>query len=213
MLLSGGADWLSMSAWILAIIEKLGLVGVALMMFLENVFPPIPSELIMPMAGFASAMGSMSLVAVIIAGTMGSVLGALPLYYLGTTLDEPRLMALTQKYGKYLLIKPDDIKNAQRWFDKYGKAVVFFGRMIPAIRSLISIPAGMNRMPMLPFLVLTAVGSAIWTSLLAYAGYVLGANYDKVAEFIAPISTAVGVAVAVGVVLFVIIRLSRRPSS
>lgn len=213
MLLSGGADWLSMSAWILAIIEKLGLVGVALMMFLENVFPPIPSELIMPMAGFASAMGSMSLVAVIMAGTMGSVLGALPLYYLGTTLDEPRLMALTQKYGKYLLIKPDDIKNAQKWFDKYGKAVVFFGRMIPAIRSLISIPAGMNRMPMLPFLVLTAVGSAIWTSLLAYAGYVLGANYDKVAEFIAPISTAVGVAVAVGVVLFVIIRLSRRPAS
>lgn len=213
MLLSGGADWLSMSAWILAIIEKLGLVGVALMMFLENVFPPIPSELIMPMAGFASAMGSMSLVAVIIAGTIGSVLGALPLYYLGTTLDEPRLMALTQKYGKYLLIKPDDIKNAQKWFDKYGKAVVFFGRMIPAIRSLISIPAGMNRMPMLPFLVLTAVGSAVWTSLLAYAGYVLGANYDKVAEFIAPISTAVGVAVAVGVVLFVIIRLSRRPAS
>lgn len=202
-----------MSAWILAIIEKLGLVGVALMMFLENVFPPIPSELIMPMAGFASAMGSMSLVAVIIAGTIGSVLGALPLYYLGTTLDEPRLMALTQKYGKYLLIKPDDIKNAQKWFDKYGKAVVFFGRMIPAIRSLISIPAGMNRMPMLPFLVLTAVGSAVWTSLLAYAGYVLGANYDKVAEFIAPISTAVGVAVAVGVVLFVIIRLSRRPAS
>lgn len=213
MLLSGGADWLSMSAWILAIIEKLGLVGVALMMFLENLFPPIPSELIMPMAGFASAMGSMSLVAVIMAGTMGSVLGALPLYYLGTTLDEPRLMALTQKYGKYLLIKPDDIKNAQRWFDKYGKAVVFFGRMIPAIRSLISIPAGMNRMPMLPFLVLTAVGSAIWTSLLAYAGYVLGANYDKVAEFIAPISTVVGVAVAVGVVLFVIIRLSKRPLS
>lgn len=213
MLLSGGADWLSMSAWILAIIEKLGLVGVALMMFLENVFPPIPSELIMPMAGFASAMGSMSLVAVIMAGTIGSVLGALPLYYLGTTLDEPRLMALTQKYGKYLLIKPDDIKNAQKWFDKYGKAVVFFGRMIPAIRSLISIPAGMNRMPMLPFLVLTAVGSAVWTSLLAYAGYVLGANYDKVAEFIAPISTAVGVAVAVGVVLFVIIRLSRRPAS
>lgn len=201
-----------MSAWILAIIEKLGLMGVALMMFLENVFPPIPSELIMPMAGFASAMGSMNLVAVIIAGTVGSVLGALPLYYLGTTLDEPRLMALTQKYGKYLLIKPSDIQNAQMWFDKYGKAVVFFGRMIPAIRSLISIPAGMNRMPMLPFLVLTAIGSAIWTSLLAYAGYVLGANYDKVAEFIAPISTAVGIAVAVGVVLFIVIRLSRHTS-
>lgn len=166
------------------------------MMFLENVFPPIPSELIMPMAGFWSAMGNMNIIAVIIAGTAGSVLGALPLYYLGMVFDEKRLYALTEKYGKYLLIKPSDITNATHWFNKHGKAVVFFGRMIPAIRSLISIPAGMNRMPMLPFLVLTTLGSAIWTILLAYAGYVLGANYEQMAEFIAPISK--GVAVVVG---------------
>lgn len=202
-----------MSVWILATMDRLGLAGVTLMMFLENVFPPIPSELIMPMAGFSSAMGDMNIVAVIIAGTLGSVLGALPLYYLGTMFDEQHLHKLAEKYGKYLLIKPSDITNATNWFNKHGKAVVFFGRMIPAIRSLISIPAGMNRMPILPFLVLTTLGSAIWTTLLAYAGYVLGANYEQVAEFIAPISTAVGVAVAVGVVLFVIIRLSRRPSS
>lgn len=185
----------NLSAWILVIMDKLGLMGVALMMFLENVFPPIPSELIMPMAGFASAMGDMNLIAVIIAGTLGSVLGALPLYYLGTIFDEKRLYRLAEKYGKYFLIKPSDVTDAQVWFNKYGKAVIFFGRMIPAIRSLISIPAGMNRMPMLPFLVLTTLGSAIWTTLLAYAGYVLGANYEQVAEFISPISKVVVVIV------------------
>lgn len=187
----------NMSAWILAIMDKLGLAGVTLMMFLENVFPPIPSELIMPMAGFAAAMGNMNIIAVIIAGTLGSVLGALPLYYLGTIFDEKRLYQLAEKYGKYVLVKPSDVTQAQAWFNKYGKTVVFFGRMIPAIRSLISIPAGMNRMPMLPFLVLTAIGSAIWTTLLAYAGYVLGANYDQVAEFISPISKIVVVVVLI----------------
>lgn len=184
-----------MSEWILTVMEQLGLAGVAFLMFLENVFPPIPSELIMPAAGFAAALGKMNIVAVIVAGTLGSVLGALPLYYLGTIFNEQRLLVLAQKYGKYFLIKPEDVTNANAWFNKYGKAVIFFGRMIPAIRSLISIPAGMNRMPMLPFLALTAVGSAIWTTLLAYAGFVLGANYDKVEAFISPISKIVVVVV------------------
>lgn len=183
------------SEWVLIMMDKLGLFGVALMMFLENVFPPIPSELIMPAAGFAAAMGQMNIVAVIVAGTIGSVIGALPLYYLGTIFDEARLIKLAEKYGKYFLIKPEDVINAQAWFNKYGKAVIFFGRMIPAIRSLISIPAGMNRMPMLPFLALTALGSAIWTALLAYAGFILGANYDKVEAFISPISKIVVVVV------------------
>jgi membrane protein DedA with SNARE-associated domain len=183
------------SEWVLIIMEQLGLLGVTLMMFLENVFPPIPSELIMPAAGFAAAMGKMNLILVIVAGTLGSVLGALPLYYLGTIFDEKRLLKLTEKYGKYVLVKPSDVTNAQAWFNKYGKAVIFFGRMIPAIRSLISIPAGMNRMPMIPFLILTTIGSAIWTTLLAYAGYVLGANYEQVETFIEPISKFVVFAV------------------
>lgn len=196
-----------MSVWILATMDRLGLAGVTLMMFLENVFPPIPSELVMPMAGFSSAMGNMNIVAVIMAGTLGSVLGALPLYYLGTMFDEQHLYKLAEKYGKYLLIKPSDITNATNWFNKHGKAVVFFGRMIPAIRSLISIPAGMNRMPMLPFLVLTTLGSAIWTTLLAYAGYVLGANYEQVAEFIAPISQGVAVVAVLVVAIAVFFRI------
>ncbi len=170
------------------VMDKLGLVGVALMMFLENVFPPIPSELIMPAAGFAAAIGELSLISVIIAGTIGSVLGALPLYYLGSRLDETRLIRLTERYGKYLLITPKDIISAQAWFDRHGKTVVFFGRMIPAIRSLISIPAGMARMSLLPFLMLTAMGSMIWSALLAYAGFVLGANYEKVGIYIESVS-------------------------
>ncbi len=190
------------SAWILAMMDTLGLFGVTAFMFLENVFPPIPSELIMPAAGFAASKGSMGLIAVIIAGTLGSVLGALPLYYLGTIFDEKRLLNLTHKYGKYVLVKPSDVTNAQNWFNKYGYWVIFFGRMIPAIRSLISIPAGMSRMPMLPFLVLTTVGSAIWTTMLAYAGYVLGANYSKVEAFIAPISKfVVAIVLIVGIVV------------
>lgn len=183
------------SEWVLIIMEQFGLSGVTVMMFLENVFPPIPSELIMPAAGFAAAMGKMNLVLVIIAGTLGSVLGALPLYYLGTVFDEKRLFSLAEKYGKYVLVKPSDVTNAQDWFHKYGKTVIFFGRMIPAIRSLISIPAGMARMPMLPFLVLTAIGSAIWTTILAYAGYILGANYEQVEAFIEPISKIVVIVV------------------
>ena len=170
------------------VMDKLGLVGVALMMFLENVFPPIPSELIMPAAGFAAAIGELSLISVIIAGTIGSVLGALPLYYLGSRLDETRLIRLTERYGKYLLITSKDIISAQAWFDRHGKTVVFFGRMIPAIRSLISIPAGMARMSLLPFLMLTAMGSMIWSALLAYAGFVLGANYKKVGIYIESVS-------------------------
>lgn len=170
------------------VMDKLGLVGVALMMFLENVFPSIPSELIMPAAGFAAAIGELSLISVIIAGTIGSVLGALPLYYLGSRLDETRLIRLTERYGKYLLITPKDIISAQAWFDRHGKTVVFFGRMIPAIRSLISIPAGMARMSLLPFLMLTAMGSMIWSALLAYAGFVLGANYEKVGIYIESVS-------------------------
>lgn len=179
---------MQLSEWILMVMDKLGLVGVALMMFLENVFPPIPSELIMPAAGFAAAIGELSLISVIIAGTIGSVLGALPLYYLGSRLDETRLIRLTERYGKYLLITPKDIVSAQAWFDRHSKTVVFFGRMIPAIRSLISIPAGMARMSLLPFLMLTAMGSMIWSALLAYAGFVLGANYEKVGIYIESVS-------------------------
>lgn len=196
-----------MNELIVEIMQMLGLFGVGFLMFLENVFPPIPSELIMPAAGFTAAQGQMSLIGAVIAGTLGAVIGALPLYYFGAVFDEKRLTKLVHRYGKYLLVTEQDVKNAKVWFDKYGYWVVFFGRMIPAIRSLISIPAGMNKMPMLPFLGLTAVGSAIWTFMLAYAGFVLGANYDQVEQYVAPISKAVVVIVLLIVAVVVFFRV------
>ena len=196
-----------MNELIVEIMQTLGLFGVGFLMFLENVFPPIPSELIMPAAGFTTSQGQMSLIGAVIAGTLGAVIGAVPLYYLGAVFDEKRLTKLVHRYGKYLLVTEQDVKNAKAWFDKYGYWVVFFGRMIPAIRSLISIPAGMNKMPMLPFLGLTAVGSAIWTFILTYAGFVLGANYDQVEQYVAPISKAVVVIVLLIVAVVVFFRV------
>lgn len=176
------------SEWVLAIIAKFGYFGIVFAMFAENVFPPIPSEVIMPAAGFAVAKGNSSLVLVILAGTLGCVLGALPLYYLGSLFDEERLVAFTKKYGKYLFVKPDDILASSRWFDKYGKKAIFFGRMVPGIRSLISVPAGMNKMSILPFIVLTALGSSIWITVLTIAGYHFGNNYEVIETVLAPYS-------------------------
>ncbi len=176
------------SEWVLAIIAKFGYFGIVFAMFAENVFPPIPSEVIMPAAGFAVAKGNSSLVLVILAGTLGCVLGALPLYYLGSLFDEERLVAFTKKYSKYLFVKPDDILASSRWFDKYGKKAIFFGRMVPGIRSLISVPAGMNKMPILPFIVLTALGSSIWITVLTIAGYHFGNNYEVIETVLAPYS-------------------------
>lgn len=191
-----------MSEWVLGIMSKFGYFGIIFAMFAENVFPPIPSEVIMPAAGFAASKGDMSIVLVILTGTLGAVLGALPLYYLGRKFDEPRLAEFTEKYGKYVFIKPTDITDANAWFDKHGKMAVFFGRMVPGVRSLISIPAGMNKMALLPFLALTALGASIWTAILALAGYYLGQNYDAVAGILAPYSKAIGISI-----LFVIVGL------
>ncbi len=177
-----------MSAWILAIMAKFGYFGIVFAMFAENVFPPIPSEVIMPAAGFAVAKGDLSLILVILAGTMGCVIGALPLYYLGSLFDEKRLVAFTNKYGKYLFVKSDDVLASSRWFDKHGKKAIFFGRMVPGIRSLISIPAGMNKMPILAFMTLTALGSSIWITVLTLAGYHFGNNYEIIETMLAPYS-------------------------
>ncbi len=177
-----------MSEWVLAVMAKFGYFGIIFAMFAENIFPPIPSEVIMPAAGFAVAKGDLSLILVILAGTLGCVLGALPLYYLGSLFDEERLVAFTNKYGKYVFVKPEDILASSRWFDKHGKKAIFFGRMVPGIRSLISVPAGMNKMPIISFIVLTALGSSIWTTVLTLAGYHFGKNYNVIETMLAPYS-------------------------
>lgn len=170
------------------VILSTGYAGIVLLMFVENVFPPIPSEVIMPLAGFMAAKGQLTLGAIIAAGTIGSIIGALPLYFFGRAVGERRLKELVDKHGRWLTVSCDDIDRAQRWFDKHGATAVFACRLVPGIRSLVSIPAGLHRMKVVPFLVFTALGAALWTTVLATAGYFLGANFGKVEEYLDPIS-------------------------
>lgn len=162
------------------VIVGVGYPGIAVVMFAENVFPPIPSELVMPFAGFLVAQQRLSLVGILIAGTLGSVLGALALYYLGRWLDEPVIRALVRRYGRFLLIEERDLDRAMAFFARFGQMVVFFGRLVPVVRSLISIPAGMNRMPMGAFLLSTTLGTVLWNGLLAVIGLVLGEHWQAV---------------------------------
>ncbi|MAY27956.1 MAG: DedA family protein [Aurantimonas coralicida] len=184
-----------MDAFVRSMMETLGPFGIALLMFLENVFPPIPSELIMPLAGYQSASGQMSLVTVILAGTVGSLLGVIPWYYAGRFVGERRLKRFTERHGRWLTMAPEDVDAADRWFRKYGIAAVLFGRLVPAVRTLISVPAGIAKMSFLTFLVFSAIGSAAWTTLLAYAGYALGQNYEAVESYVGPVSNAVLIAI------------------
>ncbi|MCH7312609.1 DedA family protein [Acinetobacter sp. ANC 4805] len=162
--------------WVLSIMEKLGYLGIAFLMFLDNVFPPIPSEIIMPSAGYTAAKGELTLIGVIIAGSIGSLLAAALLYWLGRKIPQHHLFSLIERYGKYIHISVTDLEKSLTWFEKYGHRIVFFGRMIPAVRSLISIPAGMSNMPFRKFMAYSAAGTIIWTTFLAYIGYHFGEN-------------------------------------
>ena len=142
----------------------------------------------MPLAGFMVTKDEFSLFGIIAAGTIGSVLGALPLYYFGRKLGEEGAKNFADNYGKWLTISPKEIENAKNWFDKHGAAAVFFARLIPGVRSLISVPAGIDRMNLVKFLIFTSVGAAIWTSLLACAGYFLGQNFREVENYLDPAS-------------------------
>jgi len=167
-----------MTDWIISIMEQLGYFGIALLMFLDNVFPPIPSEVIMPSAGFAASKGQLLLSGVIIAGSIGSLVAAALLYWVGRKIPNQSIFNWVDRYGKYLVIKSEDVKKALDWFEKYGHRVVFFGRMVPAVRSLISIPAGMSHMPFWKFMLYSGVGTIIWTTFLACVGYYFGNNIE-----------------------------------
>ena len=183
--------------WIVSTIDSWGYVGVFLLMLLEHVFPPIPSELIMPLAGYLSATGGMSLTLTLLVGTAGSVTGTALWYFAARAIGETRLKHFARRYGRVLTLSPSDIDTAHGWFIRYGSYAVFFGRMIPAIRTLISVPAGFARMPFGSFLVLTTLGSAIWTALLTLAGYVLESQYHRVEGYIDPLSKLVLVVLVV----------------
>jgi membrane protein DedA with SNARE-associated domain len=182
-----------MLEWITNTINSLGYVGIALLMFVENLFPPIPSELIMPLAGFTARAtpDRLNVAGVFLAGLVGSVAGALVWYYPGKFLGEKRLKAWADRYGKWLTVSSKDITKATRWFDSQGSKAVFIGRLIPGVRTLISVPAGISNMHLLPFLFYTTLGSAAWVGLLTYSGYVLGSQYELVDKYLAPVSKIV----------------------
>lgn len=194
-------------SWVTDLMEALGAPGAGIAIALENLFPPLPSELFLPLAGFTASQGKMNLFAAILWTTTGSVAGALALYYLGALLGRDRIRAIAQRLP---LVKVSDVDRTEEWFARHGKATVFFGRMVPIFRSLISIPAGVERMPLPGFLLLTAAGSLIWNSALILAGYVLGANYHLVDQYMGIVSKVVIGLVVLAVGWFVVSRLTQK---
>jgi membrane protein DedA with SNARE-associated domain len=177
-----------MVEWINNLMVSLGYWGIGLLMFLENLFPPIPSELIMPLAGFTVAKGQMNFGLAVAAGTIGTMLGTYAWYYLGRVVNYQRLETWADHYGRWLGISSQDIDRVNNWFNKHGRKAVFFGRMVPGIRTLISLPAGINNMPLATFTIYSAAGTLLWTIALTGAGFLLGENYSLIEKYLAPIS-------------------------
>ncbi|MFF9216290.1 DedA family protein [Streptomyces viridosporus] len=192
--------------WVNDLMDALGAPGAGLAIALENLFPPIPSEVILPLAGFAASSGRMSLLAVLLWTTAGSVIGALALYGVGALLGRDRTLAIA---GRLPLVKVADIERTEAWFLRHGTKAVFFGRMIPLFRSLISVPAGVERMRLPVFLGLTTLGSAIWNTVFVLAGYVLGDNWEQVTTVVSAYSKVVLGVAALAVLAFVVVRLLR----
>jgi membrane protein DedA with SNARE-associated domain len=180
--------------WITGLMNALGYAGIALLMFLENVFPPIPSEVVMPLAGFTAAQGGMSLVGVILAGSLGSLAGALLWYYAGRIYGAKRMRDFADRYGRWITVSPEDIDRATDWFNRHGRSAVLIGRLVPGVRTLISVPAGISGMGLLPFLLYSTIGTVTWTAMLALCGYILRDQWSAVETYISPISTVLIIA-------------------
>ncbi|MFE1771338.1 DedA family protein [Streptomyces sp. NPDC059008] len=193
--------------WIIDLMDALGAPGAGLAIAAENLFPPLPSEVILPLTGFAAGRGSMHLASALAWTTLGSMTGALALYGVGALLGRERTVAIASKLP---LVKVSDIEKTERWFQRHGTKAVFFGRMIPLFRSLISIPAGIERMPIPVFLALTTLGSLIWNTIFVLAGYLLGERWEEVTGFVDVYSKAVLAAAALAVAAFVSVWVSRR---
>jgi membrane protein DedA with SNARE-associated domain len=192
------------AGWAIRIMEALGAPGAGLAVALENLFPPIPSEVILPLAGFTASQGDMSLLAAIVWTTAGSLAGALALYWIGALVGRDRTRAVAAWLP---LVKVSDIDRTEAWFAKHGRKTVFFGRMVPLFRSFVSIPAGIERMPMATFVLLTTLGSLIWNTLFVLAGYILGENRRIVEEYADTYQKAVIAVGVLAVAAFLVVRL------
>lgn len=199
-----------LAGWVQEVIERLGAIGVALLVILENVFPPIPSEIVLPFAGFVAQRGDGSVVLMIVAATVGAVVGALILYYVAALIGPVRLGVFIAKFGKWFGVKPSDLMRAEQWFDRHAVAAVLLGRCVPLIRSVVSVPAGFRRMPLVPFIAYTALGSAVWNTVLIGAGAVLGNQWEKVEPYVAVLQWLVLATIVLLLVRFGFMKLRRR---
>ncbi len=198
-----------MADWITDLIGEHGYLALFMLMFLENVFPPIPSELIMPFAGYAAARGDINTIGAVIAGSAGSLLGVFAWYVVGYWLGAERFRRIVKRHGRWLTISESDVDRAQQWFTRYGGRAVCVGRLIPAVRSVISVPAGIARMQLPRFLLWSSLGTVVWTGLLTTLGYQLGTRFTEVDKWLQPVSWAI-VAFAVGGYLYRLYRSSAR---
>ncbi|MFJ8910337.1 DedA family protein [Amycolatopsis sp. NPDC102389] len=196
-----------LAGWAVSLMDALGGPGAAIIVGLDNLFPPIPSELVLPLAGFSASQGTFTLVEALVWTTFGSVAGAIIVYYLGQLLGRDR----TRRWMAMIpLVKASDFDKTEAWFQKHGTKAVFFGRMVPIFRSLISLPAGIERMPFWRFLALTTLGSLIWNTVFVLAGYALGESWHLVEEYAGFFQYFVIAAVAVALTLFVVSRLREK---
>lgn len=199
-----------MTDWIIQTISNWGYVGIFMVMLAESIFPPIPSELIIPFAGFAAANGELNFFGVLAAATVGAVVGMLPWYYAGRLFGLERVRRLADRYGRFMTLNADEIDVAVHWFTRFGPIIVLFGRLMPLIRTLISIPAGLARMPLPVFLLASTTGALIWNLILTTAGYVLHEHYEVVETILDPLSYIVlGLVVLIYLVRFVLWKPSK----
>ena len=195
-----------MDEWLLGVIKTAGYLGIALLMILENVVPAIPSELILPFAGFLVARGEFSLWGVVAAGSVGSTVGATAWYVVGRRWGRRGMHRFVEQHGRWLLLDLDDVTRAEDWFRRHQKRATFFGRLVPGVRSLISVPAGVGHMSPVLFLASTIAGTVLWTTALTVAGLLLADAYHRTSEVVGPI----GSIVFAGFVLVLLIRYVRR---
>ena len=195
-----------MEQWIIDVITAFGYVGVFFLMLAENLFPPIPSEVIVPVAGLAVGAGTLSLWLVVLAALAGTLIGNLPWFFLARMLGRDRFVALVARFGKWAAVKPADVAAAIDWFDRHGNKAVLIGRFAPGVRTLISVPAGLSTMPFGTFLLLSAIGSAIWLGLLLAAGLILHSNWHLIADVLGPLGKILLILVAMGLLGWVLWR-------
>ncbi|MDF2684407.1 MAG: DedA family protein [Brevibacillus sp.] len=199
-----------MQTWITTFMEQFSYIGIFLLMALENVFPPIPSEVILTFGGFMTTYTTLSVPGVIISATMGSVFGAILLYWIGYYLDIEKIETIVERWGHILRLKKEDITRANAWFDKYGYWTIFLCRMVPLVRSLISVPAGMTKMNVWLFLLFTTLGTLIWNVALVMIGSFLGQSWEDILSFMDMYSTVSYVAIGIIVVVFLFVFFRKR---